>query len=1031
MSLPNEEPELKKKDLKKLLKNFYGTDKEKTKKSLEKEIYNMSSGQFDSKKYFAKVLKEQTFEQLVRTNNRLNSDLLGYEKKLQLLVYGNYKKFLSATDMLKEMRNSVTNMENELEKLSGNMKEIKGLHNNINKRMLPRRNKIDELSGVHSLLTKLQFLFELPRKLRLCIKMEEYSQGVKFYLQASDVLRRHSSITSFRGILDTCREIIEEMKELLIKQIQNPLIRENKVHESIKLLIELGVRLDTISIEYINRKHSKIINSLNNIYKNEILNKSLKMLNTSNNFVNKNEKIKGQKKEKKVGKGEREGKGEGKKQEEKEKEKVKINVNIIEPISIYTKTFVENIYQFLRSYKKLFISEKMRVLRTNEIDKCENLIFIELENFFNLYLYNISKILFHKRMPINCIKPIIEFILNEFENNLKMFVHQKQLNKIKEMLKTFIEFHLNLKFKEIIYKFKKYLDEKNNIFNQQMIKFIQTLKKKHMNELENKGKERKREKERERGREKENENENEKKKKKKKKKKNYNKLEKRTENEKMMKKSIIDNLYNEIIQFLFQLIQKLAKDLSSLYGIDDLDELKLNYFPFIQTINETLSTSFYIKFLPLLISLLQKKIDYLFFKINNTVSNYVFKSQSNRYQKKKQRNKNKLDFQINLNSDSDSDVDLNSDIETDSDSELKLNVKKTQNIKDEQVKRTKEKLKKRKLEKKREKERKEKKNYKLKWKMIKFEKIKNQLSLNPFYNLVLNKFMNNLSTDLIYNIIGEFSWLFGEGGFNTMNLIISRKQNPKNKPKQNNKLSKQINSLLKINTIENLIQSIKLTEKSLLTSFVNGKAREITQQITRYIHLTEYLQYPTPTKVKPQIKEIYFKFLFTEKILNPDFPSKNKKKKKKKNKINSLIKSHENLDSTSVIESSGSSSRNSKVEDKYSFIDTNIEKLFSNKINIFEQVKPDKDSILSGIGKVVLKSFIENIRHATFALNGLKQIQIDSVFIKITLKKFVESSLITMFTDELLSNAKRRCLDDPVLDNKSVESILQNTLKKI
>jgi hypothetical protein len=44
------------------------------------------------------------------------------------------------------------------------------------------------LSGTHSLLRKLQFLFELPAKLKTCITEGNYAQGVAFYLRAQRVL---------------------------------------------------------------------------------------------------------------------------------------------------------------------------------------------------------------------------------------------------------------------------------------------------------------------------------------------------------------------------------------------------------------------------------------------------------------------------------------------------------------------------------------------------------------------------------------------------------------------------------------------------------------------------------------------------------------------------------------------------------------------------------------------------------------------------------------------------------------------------
>ena len=70
-------------------------------------------------------------------------------------------------------------MEDEMDHLASNMSSITEFSASISNTLQERRHKITKLSGVHSLLKKLQFLFELPARLNKCIEMEAYVQAVR------------------------------------------------------------------------------------------------------------------------------------------------------------------------------------------------------------------------------------------------------------------------------------------------------------------------------------------------------------------------------------------------------------------------------------------------------------------------------------------------------------------------------------------------------------------------------------------------------------------------------------------------------------------------------------------------------------------------------------------------------------------------------------------------------------------------------------------------------------------------------------
>ncbi len=71
------------------------------------------------------------------------------------------------------------------------------------------------VSGVHTLLRKLQFLFELPARLNKCLEMQAYAQAVRSHRRARCVLQQYSHLPSFKGIQDDCHAIMDKLAQEL------------------------------------------------------------------------------------------------------------------------------------------------------------------------------------------------------------------------------------------------------------------------------------------------------------------------------------------------------------------------------------------------------------------------------------------------------------------------------------------------------------------------------------------------------------------------------------------------------------------------------------------------------------------------------------------------------------------------------------------------------------------------------------------------------------------------------------------------
>jgi hypothetical protein len=103
---------------------------------------------------------------------------------------------------------------------------------------------------------------------------------------------------------------------------------------------------------------------------------------------------------------------------------------------------------------------------------------------------------------------------------------------------------------------------------------------------------------------------------------------------------------------------------------------------------------------------------------------------------------------------------------------------------------------------------------------------------------------------------------------------------------------------------------------------------------------------------------------------------------------------------------------------------SNMHKLFSERIEIFSTVEFNKVSILTGIIKISLKTFMECVRLKTFSKYGLQQIQVDTHYLQLYLWRFVaDENLVHFLLDEILGSAVHRCLE-PILMEPSVVDII-------
>lgn len=239
-----------------LLKEYYGM--QDTKENLEINPYNINGPDFNPDMYLNKLLKEYSLTELINQEDEIYKQIQLLDSEMQTLVYENYNKFISATDTIQKMKYDFKKMEEEMDLLATNMTAITEFSGRISGTLQGRRQQISKLSGVHTLLKKLQFLFELPPHLKEYIETESYSRAVRCYTKAQKVLHQYQHMPSFHGIQDDCNVIITSLKEKLRERFKSKDATPKQLAECVDLLLQLKEPAEQLCQEFLAHAKQKL-----------------------------------------------------------------------------------------------------------------------------------------------------------------------------------------------------------------------------------------------------------------------------------------------------------------------------------------------------------------------------------------------------------------------------------------------------------------------------------------------------------------------------------------------------------------------------------------------------------------------------------------------------------------------------------------------------------------------------------------------------------------------------------------------------
>ncbi|XP_020254941.1 vacuolar protein sorting-associated protein 51 homolog isoform X1 [Asparagus officinalis] len=186
------------------------------------------------------------------------AEIKNLDTDLQMLVYENYNKFISATDTIKRMKNNIVGMEANMEQLIEKIMSVQSRSDGVNTSLFKKREHIEKLHRTQNLLRKVQFIYDLPVRLGKCIKAEAYADAVRFFTGAKPIFEAYGD-SSFQD----CKKASEEAMDLVIQNLQAKLYSDSEPiearAEAVVLLKQLNFPVDNLKAKLLEKLEDYLV----------------------------------------------------------------------------------------------------------------------------------------------------------------------------------------------------------------------------------------------------------------------------------------------------------------------------------------------------------------------------------------------------------------------------------------------------------------------------------------------------------------------------------------------------------------------------------------------------------------------------------------------------------------------------------------------------------------------------------------------------------------------------------------------------
>jgi hypothetical protein len=137
-----------------LLSSYYGIEEENKEVTEVISSSNIDVVGFNHQGYVKDLLLTKDIKDLLKEDVKMVHDIKTLDSDMQMLVYENYNKFISATETIKKMKTNVEAMDEDMESVRIKMGTITLKTTFLDQSLAEKRSKIDKLVRIKRLLNR-------------------------------------------------------------------------------------------------------------------------------------------------------------------------------------------------------------------------------------------------------------------------------------------------------------------------------------------------------------------------------------------------------------------------------------------------------------------------------------------------------------------------------------------------------------------------------------------------------------------------------------------------------------------------------------------------------------------------------------------------------------------------------------------------------------------------------------------------------------------------------------------------------------
>eukprot|EP01052_Picozoa_sp_SAG31_P020647 SAG31_NODE_1563_length_7869_cov_6.990734_7_plen_397_part_00 len=229
---------------------------------VDQDPFDLDGSGFDAERYMEEMMQGERMKGMLEKTTNIRAEVKSLDNDMQMLVYENYTKFISATDTIRRMKDTIEDMDSDMTNPAGMITVISEGSTRINKNLSAHREKLDKLTSSRRLLNKLQFLTELPSELRKCMQTQNFADAIKHYQSTRGLLQRFKDLPAFKHLEGEIHDLMFDIEARLWDRLFQLDRNFEETKEARYLLVEFGKTDEACASAFLEKSKSTLTEHL-------------------------------------------------------------------------------------------------------------------------------------------------------------------------------------------------------------------------------------------------------------------------------------------------------------------------------------------------------------------------------------------------------------------------------------------------------------------------------------------------------------------------------------------------------------------------------------------------------------------------------------------------------------------------------------------------------------------------------------------------------------------------------------------------